>query len=197
MVALMMPFSRGTVRLATSTPGGAPLLDPRYYTDRRDVAAMAAACARPADRKRPALTNWRGEEALPGPAVHDDEQWTAYLHKNLRTYSHYAGTCRIGTDETAVVDPKLRVRGVSGLRVADASVMPSSVSANTNATVYAIAERAADLVRPVRSRPHTPMAETAIPSRRGSCRRTCLGPSRCRVPGPRRHCTWRRTRRAR
>jgi choline dehydrogenase len=58
------------------------------------------------------------------------------------------GTCRIGTDETAVVDPKLRVRGVSGLRVADASVMPSSVSANTNATVYAIAERAADLVRP-------------------------------------------------
>ncbi|WP_371645357.1 GMC oxidoreductase [Streptomyces mirabilis] len=78
----------------------------------------------------------------------DDEQGTAYLHKNLRTYSHYAGTCRIGTDETAVVDPKLRVRGVSGLRVADASVMPSSVSANTNATVYAIAERAADLVRP-------------------------------------------------
>ncbi|QDN89802.1 hypothetical protein FNV62_32445 [Streptomyces sp. RLB3-17] len=66
----------------------------------------------------------------------------------LRTYSHHAGTCRIGTDETAVVDPKLRVRGVSGLRVADASVMPSSVSANTNATVYAIAERAADLVRP-------------------------------------------------
>ncbi|MER5533544.1 GMC oxidoreductase [Streptomyces mirabilis] len=89
----------------------------------------------------PALTDWRGEEVLPGPAVHDDEQWAAYLHKNLRTYSHYAGTCRIGTDETAVVDPKLRVRGVSGLRVADASVMPSSVRANTNATVYAIAAR--------------------------------------------------------
>ncbi|MFD8651698.1 GMC family oxidoreductase [Streptomyces mirabilis] len=149
MVALMMPFSRGTVRLATSTPGGAPLLDPRYYTDRRDVAAMAGGLRTAREiGNAPALTNWRGEEALPGPAVHDDEQWTAYLHKNLRTYSHHAGTCRIGTDETAVVDPKLRVRGVSGLRVADASVMPSSVSANTNATVYAIAERAADLVRP-------------------------------------------------
>ncbi|MEU1441658.1 GMC family oxidoreductase [Streptomyces mirabilis] len=149
MVALMMPFSRGTVRLATSTPGGAPLLDPRYYTDSRDVAAMVGGLRTAREiGNAPALSDWRGEEALPGPAVHDDEQWTAYLHKNLRTYSHHAGTCRIGTDETAVVDPKLRVRGVSGLRVADASVMPSSVSANTNATVYAIAERAADLVRP-------------------------------------------------
>ncbi|MGW1759656.1 GMC family oxidoreductase [Streptomyces mirabilis] len=148
MVALMMPFSRGTVRLATSTPGAAPLLDPRYYTDSRDLAAMAGGLRTAREiGSAPALTDWRGEEVLPGPAVHDDEQWAAYLHRNLRTYSHYAGTCRIGTDETAVLDPKLRVRGVSGLRVADASVMPSSVSANTNATVYAIAERAADLLR--------------------------------------------------
>ncbi|MGW2966622.1 GMC oxidoreductase [Streptomyces mirabilis] len=91
-----------------------------------------------------------------------------------------AGTCRIGTDETAVVDPKLRVRGVSGLRVADASAPHARPISSA----------------PVRSRPHTPMSETAIPSRRGSCRRTCLVPPRCRVPGPRRHCTWRRTRRA-
>ncbi|MFF1913636.1 GMC oxidoreductase [Streptomyces sp. NPDC058239] len=97
----------------------------------------------------PALAGWRGEEVLPGPDIRDVEQLAAYLCKNLRTYSHYAGTCRIGIGGTAVADPELRVRGVSGLRVADASVMPAIVSANTNtnATVYAIAERAADLLR--------------------------------------------------
>lgn len=71
----------------------------------------------------------------------------AYLRRNLRSYGHYAGTCRIGVDDDAVVDTDLRVHGITGLRVADASVMPSPVSANTNATVYAIAERAADLIR--------------------------------------------------
>jgi choline dehydrogenase-like flavoprotein len=78
--------------------------------------------------------------------VRNDDDLRAYLRKNIRSYSHYAGTCRIGADETAVVDTELRVHGISGLRVADASVMPSPVSANTNATVYAIAERAADLI---------------------------------------------------
>lgn len=70
-----------------------------------------------------------------------------YLGRSLLVYFHYAGTCRVGTDEMAVVDLDLRVRGVDGLRVADASIMPSPVSANTNATVYAIAEKAADLIR--------------------------------------------------
>jgi choline dehydrogenase len=79
--------------------------------------------------------------------VGGDDQLRAYLHRNIRSYSHYAGTCALGTDATAVVDTELRVHGIEGLRVADASVMPSPVSANTNATVYAIAERAAHLVR--------------------------------------------------
>jgi choline dehydrogenase len=70
-----------------------------------------------------------------------------YLRKSLTSYFHYAGTCRIGTDRMAVVDTDLRVRGIAGLRVADASVMPSSVSGNTHATVLAIAERAAHLIR--------------------------------------------------
>lgn len=69
-----------------------------------------------------------------------------YLRRSLRTYSHQVGTCRMGTDDLAVVDTDLRVRGVEGLRVADAAVMPTIVSANTNATVYGIAERAADLL---------------------------------------------------
>jgi choline dehydrogenase len=69
-----------------------------------------------------------------------------YLRQNTRSYNHYAGTCRIGADESAVVDSELHVYGIDGLRVAAAAVMPSPVSVNTNATVYAIAERAAELI---------------------------------------------------
>jgi choline dehydrogenase-like flavoprotein len=144
----MTPISRGTVRLASTTPGAAPLIDPQYYADSRDLDAMASGLRTAREiGNAPALANWRGEEALPGPDIHEDEQLHTYLRTNLRSYSHYAGTCRIGIDEPAVIDPELRVRGVSGLRIADASVMPAIVSANTNATVYAIAERAADLLR--------------------------------------------------
>jgi choline dehydrogenase len=147
VVSLLAPFSRGSLRLASNVPGAAPTIDPRYYTDPRDLDMMVAGlrmareigCA-------DALAPWRGPEALPGPGVVGDEQLRAYLRRNIRSYSHYAGTCALGTDELAVVDTELRVRGVDGLRVADASVMPSPASANTNATVYAIAERAADLI---------------------------------------------------
>jgi choline dehydrogenase-like flavoprotein len=95
----------------------------------------------------PALAPFTTDEALPGPATDDAEAVHAYLKKRLRTYFHYTGTCRMGTDHMSVVDPAdLRVHGLTGLRVADASVMPSIVPANTNATVYAIAERAAELM---------------------------------------------------
>lgn len=147
LVALMTPYSRGTLRLADATPGKAPLIDPRYYSDSRDLDAMVHGLrAARAIGETAALTRWRGEEAQPGRGVQDDRRLQAYVRRNLRSYSHYAGTCRMGNDEGAVVDPGLCVWGVSGLRVADASVMPSIVSANTNATVYAIAERAVDLI---------------------------------------------------
>ncbi|MFF4346186.1 GMC family oxidoreductase [Streptomyces sp. NPDC001530] len=148
MVALMTPHSRGTVRLADATPGKAPLIDPQYYADARDLDAMVYGLrAARTVGETTALADWRGAEVQPGPGVQDDEHLRAYLRRNLRSYGHYTGTCRMGSDEGAVVDSDLRVRGVQGLRVADASVMPSIVSANTNATVYAIAERAADLLR--------------------------------------------------
>ena len=79
--------------------------------------------------------------------VQADEDLRRSIRTNIRSYSHYAGTCAIGTDERSVVDTSLHVHGISNLRVADASVMPSPISANTNATVYAIAERAAELIR--------------------------------------------------
>jgi len=142
------PRSRGSVQLSDAQPGTPPRLDPNYYADPHDLEVMAAGLrvARAIGRAS-ALDPWRGEEALPGPDVRDDDSVRTYLYKSLRTYSHQVGTCRIGTDEMAVVDTDLRVHGISGLRVADASVMPSIVSANTIATVYAIAERAAGLLR--------------------------------------------------
>ena len=146
----MTPSSRGSVRLSGSRPDAGPLLDPNYYGDPRDVEVMAAGLriARAIGRAD-ALAPWRAEEVLPGPGVHADdaEAVRRYLFRSLRTYSHHVGSCRIGTDDMAVVDTDLRVRGIDGLRVADASVMPSIASANTNATVYGIAERAADLLR--------------------------------------------------
>jgi len=144
----MTPQSRGSIRLADADPESAPRLDPNYYGDHRDLDVMAAGLrvARTISNAA-ALDPWRGEEVLPGPGVRADDALKSYLCQSLRTYSHQAGTCRMGTDAMAVVDTSLRVRGVQGLRVADASVMPSLVSANPVATVYGIAERAAALIQ--------------------------------------------------
>jgi choline dehydrogenase len=146
--SLMLPRSRGTVRLASAEPGTRPLINPNYYADPRDLHAFATGlrAAREIGRAA-ALDEWRGEEVLPGPDANDDASLRTYLRRNVGTYAHPGGTCRIGTDGEAVVDTDLRVHGISGLRVADASVMSSAPSANTNATVYAIAERAASLIQ--------------------------------------------------
>jgi choline dehydrogenase len=93
-----------------------------------------------------ALARWREKELFPGPAVQTDAELRAHLARSVSSYWHPAGTGRIGTDPLAVVDPRLAVHGIANLRVADASVMPSVVSANTNATVLAIAERAASFL---------------------------------------------------
>jgi len=155
--SLMLPRSRGTVRLASPEPGTPPLIDPSYYADPRDLHTLTAGLRAARDIGRaPALDPWRGEEVLPGPGDNDDASLRAYLRRNLQTYSHPGGTCRIGTDGEAVVGTDLRVHAISGLRVADASVMPSAPSANTNATVYAIAERAADLIQAQSSAVATP-----------------------------------------
>jgi choline dehydrogenase len=145
--SLMRPVSRGTVRLAKPEAGVSPLLDPRYLSDERDVSAMIAGIriAREIGRAA-ALEPWRDVELVPGPEADDDAALRHYLRASLGSYCHPVGTCRLGRDADAVVDLELRVHGVEGLRVADASVMPLIPSANTNATVYAIAERAAELI---------------------------------------------------
>jgi choline dehydrogenase len=123
------------------------VVDPRYLSDSRDVAVLLTGLkiAREIGQAQP-LAPWRAGEALPGPGVDTDEALRHYADAAMESYFHPVGTCRIGTDAMSVVDPELCVHGLSGLRIADASVMPSIVSGNTNAAVYAIAERAATLI---------------------------------------------------
>jgi choline dehydrogenase len=146
----MAPHSRGCVRLRDASQQTLPVIDPNYLGDARDVAVMIEGLRLTREIGRSdALSAWRDCEIHPGETVLDEDApgIRRYLRQALRCYYHYVGTCRIGDDHTAVVDPKLRVRGVAFLRVVDASVMPSIVCANTNAAVYGIAERAADLIK--------------------------------------------------
>ena len=147
-VSAITPHSRGVLRLADAGPATPPIIDPGYYTDNRDVDAVVAGLRRAREiGAAPAFREWRDEEVRPGSKVQGTTGLRDFVRASMRSYHHYVGTCRLGTDDDAVVDLELRVRGIDGLRVADASVMPSIVSANTMATVYAIAERAADLLR--------------------------------------------------
>jgi choline dehydrogenase len=147
-VSVMSPHSRGTVRLADADPLSPPLLDPNYFGDDRDMDTMITGLrlARQIGQAS-ALDDWRYAELAPGPDIADNDALRAYVRRTLASYSHPVGTCRIGTDPLAVVDLELRVHGIDGLRVADGSVIPSIPSANTAATVYAVAERAAELIR--------------------------------------------------
>ena len=148
-VSVVAPYSRGTVRLSGNRPGDRPLLDPNYFGDERDLRAMVAGL-RIARRigAADALAPWQDAELAPGPEVDSDEALAEYARQGARTYYHLVGSCAMGRGPMAVVDTDLRVRGLDGLRVADGSVIPAVPSANTNATVCAIAERAADLLRP-------------------------------------------------
>ncbi|MBE1604623.1 choline dehydrogenase [Actinopolymorpha pittospori] len=145
--SLMRPYSRGSVRLASSDPATAPLIHPNFLGDERDLSTMVTALemAREVGETR-ALAEWRDRECLPGPVVRDGDTLRAYVRQVTGPYHHAVGTCRIGEDPLGVVDAELRVHGVSGLRVVDASVMPQIIGANTHATVLAIAERAASIL---------------------------------------------------
>lgn len=146
-VAVVTPASRGHVRLRSADPDVPPIVDPRYLSDDRDVTRLIAGLrvAREIGQDV-AFGGWRKAEVLPGPGLADDEALRAYLRRGTGQYYHPVGTCRMGVDDRAVVDPQLRVRGIDGLRVADASIMPSIVSVNTNPASLVIGEKAADLL---------------------------------------------------
>ncbi|MFC8829806.1 GMC family oxidoreductase [Streptomyces sp. NPDC057137] len=147
MTVLARPHSRGTLRLASSDPAQHPVLDPQYLTDERDLETLLAALrVSRSIGEAPALAPWRETELFPGPDVQGDDELRDHIRSTTVTEWHAAGTCRMGTDDLSVVDPELRVRGLRGLRVADASVIPVLPAVNINASVIAIAERAASLI---------------------------------------------------
>lgn len=141
---LLATTSRGTVRVNPARPWGPPEVDPRYLSDDREVERLAAGVGRVRSiAARPALAGFPlGAEILPGSA----SDLASEIRRLVSTAHHPAGSCRMGADGDAVVDPRLRVRGIDGLRVADASVMPSLPGGHPSATVYAIAEKAARLI---------------------------------------------------
>jgi choline dehydrogenase-like flavoprotein len=145
--AYLRPRSRGSVRLASADPAAAPLIDPNYWSEPedRDAAIKGLRLAREL-MNQPALKRFVQTEILPGAKVNTDDELFDYACANAKTDHHPVGTCRIGRpdDEHSVVTPDLRVIGIDGLRVVDASVMPFIPSCNTNAPTIMIAEKAAD-----------------------------------------------------
>jgi choline dehydrogenase len=147
-VCALQPHSRGAVLLAGRDPELPPIVDPNYLGDERDMATMLRGfeIAREIGNA-PALAAWRAEEMAPGPSVNDEESLRGFIRATTSSYYHPVGTCAMGETAASVVDSQLRVHGIRGLRVVDASVMPSLPSNNTLATVYGIAERGAELIR--------------------------------------------------
>jgi choline dehydrogenase len=146
--AYLRPRSRGTVRLASADPAAAPLIDPNYWADPydREMSIRGLKLAREVMRQN-ALKPYVLAERLPGPDVLTDQDYFNYACKNAKTDHHPAGTCRMGVDTQAVVTPELKFNGIEALRVADASIMPTVISSNTNAAAIMIGEKAADMIK--------------------------------------------------
>ncbi len=143
----LRPESRGTVRLDSADPFDDPAIDPNYLATETDRRTMRDSVRMIRDIIRQnALAPFRGPEIMPGAAVQTDSEIDAFIRAKGETIYHPVGTCRMGADERSVVDETLKVRGVAGLRVVDASVMPTLIGGNTNAPTIMIAEKAADFL---------------------------------------------------
>lgn len=142
------PESRGSVHISSDRPDADPEITMNYFRAQkdRDVTLAGLKAVREIYRQ-PAFRDQWSHEVIPGEGCESDEEMLQAIRKNATTVYHLVGTCRMGRDDRAVVDPRLRVQGVEGLRVADASIMPKITSANTNAATYMIAEKAAAMIR--------------------------------------------------
>jgi choline dehydrogenase len=144
---MLYPHSRGSIHCTSSDPNAAPSIQPNYLSDPRDAQTtvnMLRLIREIADQPR--MREVVIEENRPGPAAMSDEALLEYAKEIGQTAWHTVGTCRMGRPDSAVVDSQLRVHGIAGLRVADASVMPTIASSNTNAPSIMIGERAADML---------------------------------------------------
>jgi choline dehydrogenase len=143
---IVRPRSRGTLRLASADPSAAPLVDPNILAEEYDVEALVDAIILCREiGAQDAFAPYRKAEYTP-VGTQSRDQLREFVRQVAGTYHHQVGTCKMGTDDLSVVDPQLRVRGVTGLRVADASIIPSVPSGNTNAPAIMIGEKAADLI---------------------------------------------------
>jgi len=147
-VCLLRPKSRGSLTLASADPFAAPRIDPNFLGERDDVDRLMRGFKLMRHiLNQPALAGHRGRELAVSNVARTDVQIEQFIRDHADTIYHPVGTCRMGSGPLDVVDTSLRVRGVQGLRVVDASIMPSIVGGNTNAPVIAIAEKAADLIK--------------------------------------------------
>ncbi|MFD1793462.1 GMC family oxidoreductase [Ochrobactrum teleogrylli] len=146
--AYLHPRSRGTVRLGSSDPAAAPLIDPNYWSDPHDLKMSLEGLKIAREiMQQAALKPYVMAERLPGPKVVTDDDLFDYACANAKTDHHPVGTCRMGTDASAVVDLELRVHGLEGLRVCDSSIMPRVPSCNTNAPTIMVGEKGSDIIR--------------------------------------------------
>jgi choline dehydrogenase len=145
---VVRPLSRGWIRLASKNPLEKPLINPNYLGVKADLERMVQAVkiSRQIFGTR-AFSSWVKSELMPGPDVQTDDELREFVRNTADSYHHQAGSCKMGLDDMAVVDPQLRVNGVEGLRVADASVMPVVPSGNCHTGILMIAERVSDLIK--------------------------------------------------
>jgi choline dehydrogenase len=146
-VCQLRPEARGYISLKSADPLAAPLIQPNYLDSEEDRRTLREGVKLAREVfAQPAFDPYRGPELMPGAHVTRDEQIDAFVRKTAETIYHPVGTAKMGRDATSVVDPQLKVYGVEGLRVVDASIMPSLVSGNTNAPTIMIAEKASDMI---------------------------------------------------
>ncbi|MDB5987230.1 MAG: FAD-dependent oxidoreductase [Nevskia sp.] len=147
MTCFLRPESRGRLRLASADPLAPPAIDANYLATERDMEVLVNGIKKAREvMRQAAFKPYSGGEMTPPPSVQTDAQIRDYIRANSETIYHPVGTCKMGRDAMAVVDTRLRVHGLQGLRVVDASIMPTLIGGNTNAPTTMIAEKAADLI---------------------------------------------------